>query len=267
MLIVGERFNTFKKSVMRAYEARDEEFIRSEVLRQAEAGAAVIDLNAGSSLEVEPDNMRWAVQIAQETVDLPLSIDSPNPGTIQAGFEVCRNPQQAWVNSVTLEKERLEALLPLAREHGCPLVGLCRDEGAIAQSGPERVEVGKRIADTVAGAGISLDRLYLDTLIEPISVHPDAGLVSLATLRGLKEALPEIKTIISLSGVSFGLPGRKLLHRVYLPLLMYEGLDAVFLDPLDGALMASIKAAEAVLARDEFCMSWITAHREGRIEG
>jgi cobalamin-dependent methionine synthase I len=267
MLIVGERINTFKKSVMRAYESKDEEFIRSEVRRQAEAGAEVIDINAGSSLEVEPENMRWAVRIAQETVELPLSIDSPNPATIQAGFEVCRNPAQAWVNSVTLEPERLEALLPLAREHGCPLVALCRDQGEIAQNGPGRVEVGKRIVETVDRGGISLDRLYLDTLIEPISVHPDAAMVSLDTLRGLKEALPDIKTIISLSGVSFGLPGRKLLHRVYLPLLMAAGLDAVFLDPLDGALMSSIKAAEALLARDEFCMSYISAHREGSIEG
>jgi 5-methyltetrahydrofolate--homocysteine methyltransferase len=129
------------------------------------------------------------------------------------------------------------------------------------------VEVGKRIVEVVDRAGISLDRLYLDTLIEPISVHPDAAMVSLETLRGLKESLPEIKTIISLSGVSFGLPGRKLLHRVYLPLLMAEGLDTVFLDPLDAALMSSIKAAEALLARDEFCMGYITAHREGSIEG
>jgi 5-methyltetrahydrofolate--homocysteine methyltransferase len=267
MLIVGERINTFKKSVMRAYEQKDAEFIRSEVLRQAEAGAEVIDLNAGSSLEVEPENMRWAVKIAQEAVDLPLSIDSPNPGTIQAGFAACRRPELAWVNSVTLEKERLEELLPLAREHGCPLVALCRDSEGLAQDGGQRVEVGKRIADTVDRAGISLDKLYLDTLIEPISVHSDAAMVSLATLEGLKRALPGIKTIISLSGVSFGLPGRKLLHRVYLPLLMRGGLDAVFLDPLDRALMSAIKAAEALLGRDEFCMGYIGAHREGSIEG
>lgn len=267
MLIVGERINTFKKSVMKAYEDKDAAFIRREVLAQAEAGAEVIDLNAGSSLAVEPENMRWAVEIAQDTVELPLSIDSPNPATIKAGFAACRNPQAAWVNSVTLERERLEELLPLAREHGCPLVALCRDEGAINRSGAERVEVAKRIVDVVDRAGISLDKLYLDTLIEPVSVHPEAALVSLDTLRGLRQALPDIKTIISLSGVSFGLPGRRLLHRIYLPILMYEKLDAVFLDPLDAALMAAIKGAEAVLACDEFCMQYITAHREGSIDG
>ena len=88
MLIVGERINTFKKRVMRAYEEKDVEFIRQEALRQAEAGAQVIDVNAGSDIDVEPDNMKWAVRSIQEAVDLPLCIDSPNPATIQAGFEV-----------------------------------------------------------------------------------------------------------------------------------------------------------------------------------
>src|SRR6056297_2827406 len=129
MLIVGERINTFKKSVRIAYEEKNEEFIRNEVKQQEEAGAHVIDINAGSDLSVEPENMKWAVKIAQEVTDLPLCIDSPNPDTILAGFEVCKNKEAAWANSITLEKARLEKIIPLIKEHNCPVIALCRAEG------------------------------------------------------------------------------------------------------------------------------------------
>jgi 5-methyltetrahydrofolate--homocysteine methyltransferase len=266
MLIVGERINTFRKRVMRAFEEKDADYIRSEAEKQAAAGAHVIDVNAGSDIHVEPDNMRWAVRTVQETVDLPLAIDSPNPETIKAGFEMCNNPRAAWINSVTLEKERIENLLPLAKEHQCTVVALCRDEGGVVQSSEGRVDIAKRIVESVDSYGIDLSNLILDPMIEPLSVRNDGGIMSLRTLRGLKEALPEINTIISLSGISFGLPGRKLLHRVYTPILMYEGLDYVFLDPLDSKLMSSIVAAEALLDRDEFCINYITAGRDGRLD-
>ncbi len=265
MLIVGERINTFKKSVMRAYEEKNEEFIRQEAVRQAEAGAQVIDINAGSDIAVEPDNMKWAVRIIQEAVDLPLCIDSPNPPTIQAGFEACTNKPAAWANSITLEQERVDNILPLVKEHQCPVIALCRDESGVAQSAKERVEVGKKIADAIDRYGIALDKLYLDPMIEPLSVRGDGGMMSMHTLLGLKKELPEIKTIISLSGISFGLPERKLLHRSFMPMLMYAGLDAVFLDPLDALLMQSVIASQALLDQDEFCINYITASREGKL--
>ena len=265
MLIVGERINTFKKSVMRAYEEKDSGFIRQEAVRQAEAGAHVIDINAGSDIDVEPDNMKWAVQIVQEAVDLPLCIDSPNPATIRAGFEACTDKQAAWANSITLEKERIDNILPLVKEHQCPVIALCRDESGVAQSAQERVEVGKRIVETIDSYGIALDKLYLDPMIEPLSVRSDGGMMSVNTLLGLKRELPEIKTIISLSGISFGLPERKLLHRSFMPMLMYAGLDAVFLDPLDTLLLRSVIASQALLDQDEFCMNYITASREGKL--
>ena len=110
-----------------------------------------------------------------------------------------------------------------------------------------------------------MDKLYLDPMIEPLSVRNDAGLLSLDALRGLKAQLPEIKTVISLSGISFGLPSRRLLHRVYLPMLMCAQLDAVFLDPLDRQLMATAEVTHTVLGQDEFCLDHIAAHREGRL--
>jgi len=265
MLIIGERINTFRKSVRIAFETKNEAFIRKEVIKQAEAGAHIIDINAGSDLSFEPDYMKWAVQIAQEVTDLPLCLDSPNQDTILAGFEVIKNKELTWANSITLEKSRHDKILPLVKEYQCPVIALCQAEGGLSQFAKNRVDAGKKIVDLVDSYGINLENLYLDTMIEPLSVRSDGGLLSMETLIGLKEALPEIKTIISLSGISFGLPSRKLLHRTFMPLLMWAKLDSVFLDPLDKRLMDCIQASKALMAQDEFCMNYIKKHRAGKL--
>ena len=125
--------------------------------------------------------------------------------------------------------------------------------------------INKAAKDAIDRYGIALEKLYLDPMIEPLSVRSDGGMMSVHTLLGLKRQLPEIKTIISLSGISFGLPERKLLHRSFMPMLMYAGLDAVFLDPLDTLLMQCVIASQALLDQDEFCMNYITASREGKL--
>jgi len=206
MLIVGERINTFKKRVMRAYEEKDTEFIRQEALRQAEAGAQVIDINAGSDIDVEPDNMKWAVRVVQEALDLPLCIDSPNPATIRAGFEVCKDKQAAWANSITLEKERVDNILPLVKEHRCPVIALCRDESGVAQSAQERVEVGKKIVDAIDRYGIDLEKLYLDPMIEPLSVRSDDHLPERHLLRssGAEASAPQLHAHADVRGPGCG---------------------------------------------------------------
>lgn len=228
-------------------------------------GADVIDINAGSSLDVEPENMAWAAKIVQEVVDLPLCIDSPNPATITAGLDACDGRHRAWADSITLEKHRIDGILPACREHQARVIALCRGEKGMPRSVRDRTEVAKRLVESVDRYGIPLADLYLDPMIEPLSVTQDSGFVSLDTLREFKVQLPEIKTVISLSAISFGLPERKLLHRVYLPMLMREELDAVFLDPLDTDLMTAFRAARTVLGRDECCMQYITSHRNGEL--
>ncbi len=264
MLIIGERINTVRKRVLQGYQEKNSGYIREEAIRQAEAGADVIDVNAGTGIDVEPGNMAWAVEIVQDAVDVPLCIDSPNPQTIRAGLDACRDKKNAWANSITLEKERIDGILPLAKEYGCPVIALCMDTDGVPTTSEKRIEIAKKLVDVVDSHGIPLQSLYLDPLIEPVSIKTDRGLVSLDTVRGIKSALPGIKTVICLSAISFGLPERRLINRVYLPLLMYEGIDAVFLDPLDSKLMASLKTADVLLDRDEYCLNYIKAYREGK---
>lgn len=266
MLIIGERINTVRHGVLRAYEEKDSEYIRTEAIRQAEAGADVIDINAGTAIDSEPDNMAWAVGIIQDAVDIPLCIDSPNPQTIRAGLDACRNKKNAWANSITLEKKRLDGVLPLVKEYGCRVIALCMDGIAVPKTAQGRIEVAKRLVEIIDTHGVPLENVYLDLLIEPVSVETDRALVSLETLRQIKSTLPGVKTVISLSPISFGLPMRNLVKRVYLSLLMYEGIDAVFLDPLDRKLMTSIKVTDALLDKDEYCTNYINSYREGSLE-
>jgi 5-methyltetrahydrofolate--homocysteine methyltransferase len=265
VILVGERINTVRPSVARAVEAHDAAFFEREVRLQAEAGVEAIDLCCAGRYEREAEDMKWLIELAQSVTETPLSIDSSNPETILAAFPVSRNPRATWINSITADPKRCGPLLPLAKEHGCPVVGLCMDETGIPQSPQSRLEVAKRLVDLVAARDIPLEQLFLDALIDPVSLAPGNGVLTLETIARLKQDLPEIKTIICLTGVSFGLPARKLLNRTFLPLVIEHGVDAIILDPLDKGLMSTLRAAEAILSQDDYCQGYLAAYRAGEL--
>jgi len=265
VLIIGERINTVKKNIALAVEKRDVEAIQKEAINQVKSGVDVLDINVGSPLK-EVENMRWAVKVIQEVVNIPLCIDSPNPETIKAGFDVCRDKKRAWANSITLQKKKIEGMLPLVKKYNCPLIALCIDDKGVPPTARERVEIAQRLIRVVGDFGISLDNLYIDCLIEPISVGEGKVQQTLATIKMMKNNFSQIKTVICLSGVSFGLPERRLINRTFLPLLIEAGVDAIFLDPLDEALMATLKAVNALLDKDESCLDYIRAYREGKLK-
>jgi cobalamin-dependent methionine synthase I len=266
MLIIGEKINTVRKKILNAFVERDENCIRSEAISQVEAGADIIDINAGSNIDIEPENMAWAVRIVQEAVDVPLCLDSPNPKTIRAGFDACNNKKNAWANSIIYERESIDRILPLVKEYNCPVIALCMSGKNIPHTSDGRIEIAKKLVDVVSTYDIPLTNLYLDPMIDSVSIGTNKGLVCLQTLRKIKRTFPDVKTVICLSAISSGLPQRNLINRVYLPFLVYECIDAVFLDPLDKKLMTHLKTANMLLDRDPYCMDFITAHRKGSLE-
>lgn len=265
MIIIGERINTVRKSIASAVEKKDAAYIQEEAVKQVQAGADVLDVNVGSRLEDEPTNMEWAVKVIQEVADTPLCIDSPHPETIKAGFKACKNKRRAWANSITLEKGRIEGILPLTKEYQSLVVALCMDKNGIPGTVQGRVQVAKKIAEVVSRYGIPKGNLYLDALIEPVAIDSKKGILALDTIRELKTSLPEAKTIICLSAVSFGLPERRLLNRTFLPFLMEAGLDAIILDTVDRKLMTVLKATQVLLDKDENCLQYIAAFRAGEL--
>lgn len=242
---------------------RDAAAVQREALRQVEAGATYVDVNAGTFVDEEPQALRWLVETVRQAVPAPLCLDSPNPAALRAALEA--HEGKALVNSITGEKARFSQVLPLVREHGAAVVALCLDDAGMPGSAEEAAAKGSRLVEDLLAAGIGLDDVYVDPLVRPVGVEPSAGTAALEAIRRLRERYPGVHFICGLSNVSFGLPRRSLLNQAFLAATMAAGLDAVICDPLDGPLMSLLTAAEAVLGRDPSCGRYLRAYRQGKL--
>jgi 5-methyltetrahydrofolate--homocysteine methyltransferase len=263
MLIIGEKINTTKKSINAAVEAKDAELIKGEAIKQLEAGADIIDVNTGTRIKSEVEDMRWLVNVIQEAVDCRLCIDSPDPKAIKAGLELCK--QIPIVNSITGEKDRIDAIMPMVKEHGTSVVALTMDESGMPKTGEDRLKIATKIMDMIKEYNISMDDIYFDVLIQPIGSSPEQGLAILEGIKLIRQAFPDAHIVCGLSNISYGLPERKLLNRTFLPLAMNMGLDSAIMDPTDPMLMASALATSAILGQDEFCLNYISSWRQGKL--
>jgi len=264
MLIIGERINGTKKRIREAIIARDTAFIQEEARRQAEAGAQMLDVNAGTPPEREPEDLAWLTETVQAAVDLPLCLDSPNPDALAAGLALHRG--RPMVNSVTGDAARQERVFPLVRRHQALLVGLTLDESGMPSTAEPRVAVASRIIAAAEAAGIPPSDLYIDPLVLPVGADAAQGPAVLEATRRLRQEFPPVHISYGLSNVSYGLPNRSLLNQTFLAMGLAMGLDAAILDPLDRRLMATLRAAEALVNLDEFAARFIAAHRAGRLE-
>ena len=265
MIIVGEKINTSRHSVEEAVRKRDAAFITKVAREQVEAGANYIDVNTGTFLEQEVDCLSWLVETVQSAVDIPLSLDSPNPEALLAAMK--RHKGEPMINSISLEEERFESLLPVVTSQPCSVVALCMGETAMPKTTEERVEVGSELIKRLTGEGFPLEKIYVDTLVQPVSVDTGMGIATLRAISTIISDFPGVNTICGLSNISFGLPERRLINRNFLALSMSYGLSAVILDPTDRQLMSTILAVEMLLGRDEYCGNFIDAYENGQISG
>ena len=264
MTVIGERINSSRKKIAQAVEKHDSTFLVKEMKEQETAGADMIDLNVGTFVEGEPELMGWLVEIAQEAVDLPLCIDSPRAETIETAMKTCR--KKMVVNSITAETERLKTHVPLIQEHGASVIALCLDDQGLSNIPQVRCEIGLRLVETLIQAGVSREDVYIDPIVQPIACGPEAVKVCLDSIRLIRSHASDIHIICGLRNVSHGLPKRDLLDEAFLPMAMLRGMDTVILNPLDKRLMAILRAAEALLGRDEFCTEYLAAYRKGGLE-
>ncbi len=265
MLIIGERINSSRQEIHRAIEQRDEGFIKQVALKQAEAGADYLDVNAGTFLKEEEELLPWLVKAVQKETALPCALDSPNPRAVARGLEVHRGTP--LINSISLEEGRLSALLPLVKESGAPVVALAMDDRGIPQTAEERLRVAGLLIGRLREAGLNDEKIYLDPLVQPLAVDHQAGKTGLQAIGMIRAAYPRIHIISGLSNVSHGLPGRRLVNRTFLVLARAAGMDAAILDPCDPLLMAGLRAAELVIGEDDYCLGYIQAFREGKLQG
>ena len=265
MIVVGEKINTSRKSIEEAVKKRDAAFIARVAQEQAEAGAHYIDVNAGTFLDQEVDHLCWLVETVQNKVDLPLSLDSPNPKALSAAIK--RHKGEPMINSISLEEDRFRSLLPVITSRPCHVVALCMSQTSMPTTIEERVQVGAELIKKLTSEGIPLEKIYVDPLVQPVAVDTGMGMATLGAINKIMNDFPGVNTICGLSNISYGLPERRLINRSFLALCLAYGLSAVIIDPTDRQLMATLLTIEMLLGRDEYCQNFIGAYQSGRIVG
>ena len=265
MLIIGERINSSRKRIAPAVESKDEGFILKEAEMQIDTGADYVDVNAGTfGPEREPDLLCWLVETIQGKLDCRLSLDSPNPAAVEPALKLHKG--KALINSISLEKERFEALLPLVLEFKTDVIAMCADDEGMPTDLENKLRIAGALVEKLTGDGVPLENIYIDPLVYPISTNHAYATVVLEAIERIMTDYPGVHTSIGLSNVSYGLPFRFQINQMFMVLAMGRGLDAVILDPTDKRLMANIITTQALLGQDEFCMKYIKAHQSGKLE-
>jgi 5-methyltetrahydrofolate--homocysteine methyltransferase len=261
--IIGERINpTGRKAFAEALRAGDLSQILTDVDEQVAMGAHVLDVNMGVPLTDEADLLARAVVLVQEHTDLPLCIDSSVVEALEAGLSVYEG--KALVNSVTCEEDRLERVLPLVKEHGAAVICLTNDETGIPQTAAERLEICKRLVDAVHGRyEIPVEDMVIDPLAMTVGADPQAVVTTLETIAGIREQF-DLNTTLGASNTSFGLPGRHALGAAFLAIASYAGLTSAIMDARTAQTVDACRAADLLLARDEWGTNWIAAHRRAQ---
>ncbi len=264
-VIIGERINpTGRKLLAAEMKAGDYSRVSRDALAQVEAGAHMLDVNAGIPLADEPRILAETVQLVQSITDVPLSIDSSIVAALEAGLSVYRG--KALVNSVTGEEERLEAVLPLVKKHGAAVVAISNDEAGISENPDDRFAVARRIVERAADHGIAREDVVVDPLIMPVGAVASAGTQALYLLRRLREEL-KVNTTCGASNFSFGLPNRHGLNQTFIPMAIGAGLTSAIANPLHAEEMSGIMGANVVMGNDPNCMRWIGRYREPAGDG
>jgi len=261
MQIIGEKINGTRKRVGQAIVERDVNYIQNLARRQAEAGSTWLDVNAGTQPNREPDDLVWLIDTIQAVTETPLSLDSANPAALAVAIKAVN--KTPLINSISGESKRLAEVLPLAAEHGCPVIALAMDDRGIPEDSATRVEVIHQVLAATRAAGVPDAAVYVDALAMTISTNTESAAIFCDTIRAIHAAYPEVHFTVGLSNISFGLPARSYINRAFLTLALGAGLDCAILDPLDQELRATLLAAELVLGRDNYCLHYVRAYRAG----
>jgi 5-methyltetrahydrofolate--homocysteine methyltransferase len=265
MLIVGELINASRKAIGEAIKAQDAEKIKKAALDQREAGADYIDVNAGIFVGKEADYLTWLVKLAQEsTDDAPCCIDSPDPKAIEQALSVHRGT--AMINSISLEKDRYEAIMPIIAGTDLRVAALCMSDEGMPETANERLAIADKLINGLLKNNVSLDNIYVDPLVQPVSTKDTFGLEFLDAVEAIMTEFKGVHTICGLSNISYGLPVRKAINQNFAVLAVGRGLDGLIINPLDKQMMANIIIAETLIGRDNYCSNYLTAYRSGKIE-
>ena len=263
MIIIGEKINGAIPATNKAIAARNADYIRKIAKSQSEAGSTYIDVHASLN-EGELEVVKWLIDLVQEVSDKPICIDSPDPRVCVDAMQFCN--KVGLVNSISMEGDKVDVILPAIKGTNWSVVALlCDDIVGIPKDAASRIEIFKRVMDVTAKYDIKPDRVFIDPLVEGLATNNESLLTFIETSIEIKKLYPDVHITSGLSNISFGLPGRKILNTAFMTLAMSAGMDSAIVDPTNKEMMGAIFATSALLGKDDFCLEYITAYREGLI--
>lgn len=259
-VVIGERINpTGRKLLAEEMKAGDFSRVAADVIAQIEAGATMLDVNAGIPLADEPAILASTIQLVQSLTDLPLSIDSSVVEALAAGLAVYQG--KALLNSVTGEEERLQKILPLVKKYGCAVVAIAHDDSGISRDINVRFEVAKKIVQRAADYGIPAHDIVIDPLVMPVGAINSAARQVMDLIHKLRSEL-KVNTTCGASNISFGLPNRAGLNNTFISMAIAAGMTSAITNPLHADLMQAVRGANVMMGNDAECASWIAHYRQ-----
>jgi len=261
-LVIGERINpTGKKKLKEAYRTGDTAYVLREAVAQVEAGAHILDVNAGVPGLDEPTVLRETVEAIQGVTDVPLQVDTADPAALEGALRHYNG--KAMVNSVNGKGEVMDAVFPLVAKYGGVLVALTLDENGIPPTAEGRVAIAKRILERGKAYGLTADDFVIDVLCLAVSADANSVNVILESLRRIRAM--GLRTVLGVSNVSFGLPARPLLNGTFYALALEAGLTSAIVNPLSPEMMTAYRSWRALTGRDTSCRDWIEAVAAGKV--
>ena len=257
--IIGERINpTGRKKLLNELKAGNLDRVRADARAQVEAGARIIDVNAGVPGADEVSLIQEMIAAIQEVTDMPLCFDTANEKALKAALEMYEG--KALINSVNGEEDRLASVLPLVKEYDASVIALCMDDDGIPPTPEARVKVAEKIFLRADKLGIPLNKMVVDPLALTMGSDHLAGKIAIDTI---KLIVKEFGTNITMgaSNISFGMPDRPSINATFLAMAIQAGLTCPITNPLEENCRIAIQAADLVMGRDEYGMSWIQSFR------
>ena len=259
-VLIGERINpTGRKRLAAELVAGNVEIVKDEALAQIVAGADVIDVNVGAAGVDQVALLPRAVEMVQEVVEVPISIDTPDPAALEAALKVYQG--KPLVNSVNGEEKNLNRVLPLVAEYKAAVIGLCMDDDGIPNDPQKRLEIARKIIERAEDLGIPREDVLIDCLALTVGADSKAALVTLETIRLVRAELG-VNMTLGASNVSFGLPDREVVNWAFLAMAIREGVNAPIVNA--DRVRQAILAVDVLLGRDEFAMRYIKDYRRKR---
>lgn len=258
-VVIGERINpTGRKKLQTELEAHNFATVQHDATAQVKAGATILDVNAGVPDADEPALLVETVRAVMAVTDVPLCIDTANPEALAAALQAY--PGKALVNSINGETRSLETMLPLVKEHGAAVIGLCMDDDGIPTTSEKRLAVADKIIERAAKLGVATEDVVIDPLVLTVSVDSNAAALTLETTERIVKEFG-VNITMGASNVSFGLPDRSSLNATFLAMAIQAGLTCPITNPLDRELAVAVLAADLIMGKDEWGERWIGAFR------